>query len=76
MENLQNKLKEYRETHRITQKELAEKLGMKQQTYQKIESGKAADIRISTLFHICKTLDVSSDWLLGLKGEFIQNEKG
>ncbi len=47
--------------------EISEKLGMKQATYQKLESGTTSDMRISTLIHICETLDVSADWLLGLK---------
>lgn len=66
MENRKLKLKELRETRKMTQSEIASLLGMAQQTYQKIESGKAENIRISTLKHICKTLNVSSDWLLGL----------
>lgn len=67
MENVQLKLKETRNKLGLTQVEIAKKLGMAQATYQKIESGKNSDIRISTLVHICKTLDVSADWLLGLK---------
>lgn len=69
MENRELKLKEAREKLGMTQTELATKLGMVQQTYQKIESGKADNIRITTLKHICKTLDISADWLLGLTGE-------
>lgn len=61
-----NRIKETREKNHLTQTEAAAKLGMKQQSYQKIESGKASDIKISTLFNICKTFGVSADWLLGL----------
>ena len=67
MENVQKRLKAYRLQQGLTQTEISEKLGMKQATYQKLESGKTPDMRISTLFHICKTLDVSADWLLGLE---------
>ena len=66
MENRELRLKEARENLKLTQTEIATKLGMAQQTYQKIESGKAENIRITTLKHICKTLNISADWLLGL----------
>lgn len=66
MEILQEKLKEYRRKNNLTQQQISELLEMTQQAYQKIESGKSADIRISTLQHFCKTLGVSADWLLGL----------
>lgn len=66
MENVQVKLKELRKAKDLTQVEISSKLGMVQQTWQKLESGKVPDMRVSTLVHICKTLDVSADWLLGL----------
>lgn len=66
MDFVQIRLKALRIKLGLTQTEIAEKLGMKQATYQKLESGKTPDMRISTLTHICKTLDVSADWLLGL----------
>lgn len=69
MQILQFKLKELREQKRLTQKQISEMLGMKQQAYQKIESGTASDIKISTLHHICKTLNVSADWLIGIDEE-------
>ena len=67
MENRELRLKEAREALKLTQTDIATRLGMAQQTYQKIESGKAENIRISTLKHICKTLGISADWLLGLE---------
>lgn len=67
MESLQRRLKQKRLELGLTQTEISEKLGMKQATYQKLESGKTPDMRISTLMHICKTLRVSSDWLLGIE---------
>lgn len=66
MEIVQIRLKETRNKLGLTQIEISEKLGMKQATYQKLESGKTPDMRISTLSHICKTLEISADWLLGL----------
>ena len=67
MESLQIRLKQKRLELGLTQTEISEKLGMKQATYQKLESGKTPDMRISTLMHICKTLRISSDWLLGIE---------
>lgn len=66
MDIFATRLKETREKSQLTQSQTADKLGMKQQSYQKIESGKASDIRISTLANICKNFGVSADWLLGL----------
>ena len=67
MENVQVKLKELRMAKNLTQVEISSKLGMVQQTWQKLESGKVPDMRVSTLVHICKTMNVSADWLLGLE---------
>lgn len=67
MENIQIRLKEIRKKLGLTQVEISNRLGMKQATYQKLESGKTPDMRISTLVHICKTLNVSADDILGLK---------
>ena len=50
----------------LTQPAIAEKLGMKTAMWQKLETGRTPDPRASTIAHICKTLDVSADWLLGL----------
>lgn len=60
------KLKEIRVSKDLTQAQAAKRLGMTQQAYQKIESGKAADIKISTLQNICNSFGVSVDALLGL----------
>lgn len=69
MEIVQVKLKDMRTKLGLTQTETASKLGMAQPTWQKLESGKVPDMRVSTLVHICKTMNVSADWLLGLTGE-------
>lgn len=49
----------------ISQKQMAEMLGISQPGYSQIESGKYPDMRISTLVKICEILNVSVDWLLG-----------
>ena len=59
------RLKRLRVEAGLTQSQIAEKLGMTYQEYQKIENGKTI-IRADKLHHICITLDISADWLLGL----------
>lgn len=66
MQNIPNRLKQMRKQMGLTQNEMAVKLGMVQQAWQKLESGKVPDMRASTIIHICSTLDISADWLLGL----------
>ena len=66
MQNSQVRFKELRQKLGLSQLEICELLGMKQPTWQKLESGTTADPRASTIVHICKTLGVSADWLLGL----------
>lgn len=66
MKDLRNKLKEMRKSKKLTQAEIADKLGMTQQQYQKIESGTTPEMQVTTLKKICKTLEISADWLLGL----------
>ena len=67
MDFVQIRFKELRNKLSLTQTEIANKLGMNQVTWQKLESGKTPDPRASTIVHICKTLGVSSDWLLKLE---------
>lgn len=60
------RLKQTRLAAQKTQAEFAQLLGMEQPNYQRLEQGKL-DIKISMLMNICSTLNLSSDWLLGLK---------
>ena len=69
MENAQTRFKELRQRFGLTQGEIAEKLGMHQTAWGRFETGKVPDPRCSTIVHICKTFDVSADWLLGLTDE-------
>jgi transcriptional regulator with XRE-family HTH domain len=45
---------------------MADELGMKQPMYARYESGKTLP-SAELLFQLCSKLQVSSDWLLGLK---------
>lgn len=64
-----------RDCKNITQKELAEYLGIKQQQYARYEKG-VNIMPVTYLPKICKYLDVSADYILGLSNiKEIQKEK-
>lgn len=65
MENYGERLRAARKMNGLTQTELAEKLGITQKSYQRMESGNH-DLKMSTIYKICQTLNVSADWLMGL----------
>lgn len=62
----QERIKDARMSCKLTQKEVANLLGMSQQAYQKLEAGKTEDFRISTLLKLCLILRISADWVLGI----------
>ncbi|MBQ7118227.1 MAG: helix-turn-helix transcriptional regulator [Clostridia bacterium] len=57
-----------RDCRSITQKEMAEKLNIKQQQYARYEKGINV-MPITYLEPICKILNVSSDYIIGLTDE-------
>lgn len=59
------RLKDIREYHELTQKQVAEGIGMKQEQYQRYESGKN-EIKASHIIKLCKFYDLSADYILGL----------
>lgn len=61
---LPEKIKEARKKAGLSQKELAEKLDMNLRTYGSYERGER-DVSTAVLLKICKTLNISSDYLLG-----------
>lgn len=66
MENIHLRFKEIRLKHGLTQTEMAEKLGMKQPAWARLENGGVPDPRSSTIIDICNTFNVDANWLLGL----------
>lgn len=64
-----NRFKELRHILGLSQAEMAEKLNMHQTAWGRFETGRVPDPRASTIILICKTFNVSADWLLGLKDE-------
>lgn len=66
MNTLRNRLIEARQESQLSQQQLAEKAGMSQAAYQKLESGKSQRSRMLT--SIAKALGVSANWLETGKG--------
>ena len=61
-------IREIREDNDLTQAQVANILGIKQQVYSKYELGIRA-LPIEHLIKLCKYYKVSADWILGLKKE-------
>lgn len=59
------RLKELRQENNYTQSNVAEKLGIRQQSYARYESG-AGEPNLETLVAIAKLFNVSVDYLLGV----------
>ena len=66
MQNYGKRIKESRDAAGLTQQQAANMLQIPQQTWQRYESGKL-DLKMSTIYNICKALSISADWLLGLE---------
>ena len=65
MELFSNRLKELRVNANYTQQQIAEMLGMKQQSYTRYENN-TGEPNLDTVVKLCKIFDVSSDYLLGI----------
>ncbi len=59
------KLKERRLQLKLTQREVAARLGIAQPVYERFEKG-VYECNYDQLAAICRLLDISSDYLLGL----------
>lgn len=67
METMSKRLKQKRTELNMTQAQLAEIVGMKQQSYQQIEAGETKRPRF--LFELAKALKCDAEWLMyGKKG--------
>ena len=64
------RLKWIRDCRNITQKEIANYLGIKQQQYARYEKG-INIMPITYLDKICKYLNISADYLIGLTEEML-----
>lgn len=63
------RLKELRIEKQITQKKIAERLNITQQTYSDYETGRT-NPDIETLIKICDFLEISTDYLIGRSDDF------
>lgn len=64
------RLRDLREDHDLTQKQIADILGIQQTVYSRYERG-AQTIPLQHLITLAKYYNVSTDYLLGLKDEEI-----
>lgn len=64
--NIQKRLRETISQSGISQKEIAEKIGVSSQTVSKYMTGDVLPT-LDTLAKLCDFLDVSSDYILGLQ---------
>lgn len=60
------RLKELRTSLKLSQSEFATQIGMMQQQYSRYEKGER-EPQLKHIRRICKTFNVSADWLLGLE---------
>lgn len=67
--NYNNRIKYVRKQRKLSQKDMADAINIKQQQYERYENGKNT-IPVDYLIGICKTLNVSSDYILGLSDEY------
>ena len=65
MQTYQIRLRQLREDHDKTQKEIADYLGIEQTVYSRYETGRS-DMRVSNIIALCKYYGVSADYVLGL----------
>lgn len=64
-ETVGEKLKERREQLKMTQKQVADALGVAQPVYQRFEKG-VYECSYEQLYALCKIFDISADYLLGI----------
>ena len=65
-ENIAKKLRMLRAEYNLTQSDVANKLGITQQTYSKYEN-QTINMDTETIIKICDLYGVSSDYLLGIE---------
>lgn len=65
MKHYNDRIRELREDHDMTQRQVAEILGIKQQVYSTYELG-FRSLPIEHLIKLCRYYGTSADWILGL----------
>lgn len=65
---MKDRIKQIRKENKLTQKEFAERLGIKQNTVASYEMGRIG-ISDSVIISICREFNISKDWLKNGTGE-------
>ncbi|MFS9335227.1 helix-turn-helix domain-containing protein [Streptococcus peroris] len=73
MKVFSKRLKELRKEKKLTQKEIAEQIGIKRNTYSDWETGKN-EPNFENLIKLADFFEVSLDWLFGRKVELGEEE--
>jgi len=73
MKHYNDRIRDLREARRLTQKQVAEMLGIRQQVYSKYELG-VRSLPIEHLMKLCRFYEISSDWVLGLVADDSEQE--
>lgn len=60
-----DKIRDLREQRKLTQQQVADVLGIRQQVYSKYELG-VRSLPLEHLVKLCKFYKASADWILGL----------
>ena len=64
--NYRIRMRNLREDHDLTQREVAQVINKSQQGYSHIEDGRA-ELKIEDLIKLCKFYGVSADYFIGMK---------
>ncbi len=68
MKHYNDRIRDLREQKKLTQRQISEVLGIRQQVYSKYELG-VRSLPIEHLMKLCKYYNASADWILGLSEE-------
>lgn len=68
MKHYNDRIRDLREERKMTQQQISEVLGIRQQVYSKYELG-VRSLPLEHLIKLCKYYGASADWILGLAGE-------
>lgn len=65
MKHYNDRIRDLREERKLTQHQIAEVLGIRQQVYSKYELG-VRSLPLEHLMKLCRYYGASADWILGL----------
>ncbi len=73
MKHYNDRIRDLREARRLTQRQVADVLGIRQQVYSKYELG-VRSLPLEHLMKLCRFYGASADWILGLSGQEEKSE--